>query len=65
MNAKMEIETILSGIQERIDYAREEDYEMDEASFAYEQGMVISFNQMQAILNHIEDLKLDMLELRE
>ena len=61
----MEIEKILSDIQERINYAREEDYEMDEASFAYEQGMVISFNQMQAILNHIEDLKLDMLELRE
>ncbi len=61
----MEIETIIAGIKERIDYAKEENYEMDEASFAYEQGIVISFNQMQAILDHIEGLKLDMLELRE
>lgn len=61
----MEIETIIAGIKERIDYAKEENYDMDAASFSYEEGMVISFNQMQAILNHIEDLKMDMLELRE
>lgn len=61
----MEIEKIITGIKERIDNAKEENYDMDAASFSYEEGVVISFNEMQAILDYIEDLKLDMLALNE
>jgi hypothetical protein len=65
----MEIEKIIADIKKRIEHAKEMGYDLEKTSWGDagygEEGMLISFNDMQAILDYIEGLKLDMLELRE
>ncbi len=47
-------EEIKKDWQDSIKYAEENDYDMDDASFGYEEGMVISFNDAKIILESNE-----------
>ena len=65
----MDIEKLIADTRFAIEYAKERGYDLDKESWGDagygEEGMLISFNKMQAILDHIEKLKLEILELRK
>ena len=50
----MELRDIIKDLQGRIDYAKAEGYDMDGASFGYEEGAVVSFNTLQRLIDVID-----------
>lgn len=65
----MEIDELIQKIQGRIEDAKEQGYDMEKAQWGKggydEEGMVISFNDMQSILKYIDSLKMDLLAANE